>query len=304
MTAGTRVLLIEDDPGDVYLLRRMLAEASARRIELEPADLLAKGLALLAEGGFDVLLVDLDLPDSSGLATFQTVRRRAPDLPVIVLSGLDDETVALVAVREGAQDYLVKGQFEGQLLVRSIRYAIERHRLQQSLRDLSLRDDLTGLYNCRGLTTLADQQVKMARRRGSCLLLAFADLDGLKEINDTHGHSVGNEAITATARVLRETFRDSDIVARFGGDEFVVLLPETEARDFEVPARRLANRVAAFNREATRPFTLSLSLGIATWDPRQPGSLEQLIERADQAMYEEKRRKLGDRGPHDATSRA
>lgn len=290
--SATGVLLVEDDPTDAYMLRRVLtARQAGQQFALEHVDRLSKGLDRLEDGGVDILLLDLDLPDSFGIETFHAVNRRMPEVPVVVLSGHDDERVALKAVRDGAQDYLVKGDFDRRLLVRAIRYAIERHHLQQTLRNLSLEDDLTGLYNRRGFKALAEQQIRMAYRQETCLLLMFADLDGLKAINDAHGHPVGSEAIVDTAKLLTENFRDSDIVARLGGDEFVVLLPETPEKDFPVPANRLRRRLAEFNRAGGRPYQLSLSLGAAAYDPRDPSPLDQLIERADQAMYRDKRKR-------------
>ena len=286
-----RVLLIEDDPDYAYILRRMLTERGGHAFTLEHVERLADGLDRLEGGGADVVLLDLDLPDSFGLDTFLAIHQRAPEVPAVVLTGLDDETVAVGAVRQGAQDYLVKGDFGGHLLVRALRYAIERHHRQQSLRNLSLEDDLTGLYNRRGFVALAEQQLKLARRNELRLLVVFADLDGLKAINDAYGHATGSEAIVEVANALRETFRDSDILARFGGDEFVCLLPETGEESFDVPARRLRRNLEASNRRAARPYQLSVSLGAAAYDPRNPCSLEQLIERADQAMYRDKRRR-------------
>ena len=288
---ATSVLLVEDDPGDAYMLRRVLTTMGEGQFSLQHVDLLAKGLARLDEGGIDVLLLDLDLPDSFGLETFLTVSQHAPEVPVVVLSGLDDESVAVRAVSEGAQDYLVKGNFGGQLLVRAMRYAIERQKLKHSLRHLSLEDNLTGLYNHRGFMTLAKQQFRMAGRRESSLLLAFAELDDLKEINDTYGHLVGSEALVEAATILRDTFRKSDILARFGGDEFVILLAETDVGEFAVPTQRLHQNFEAFNQRSSRPYRLSMSLGCATYDRRTPCTLEELIQQADRSMYEEKRRK-------------
>lgn len=286
-----RVVLIEDDDDYAYLLRRMITEHGHDSLALERVDRLAAGLTRLDAGGVDIVLLDLDLPDSFGIETFLEVQRRVPEIPIVVLTGLDDETVAVGAVRKGAQDYLVKGDFGGHLLVRAIRYAIERNQLQLGLRNLSLEDDLTGLYNRRGFVALAEQQLKLARRNNIRLLVAFADLDGLKAINDAHGHLIGSEAIVEASKLLRETFRDSDIVARFGGDEFVILLPETEAETFEAPVERLRQNLAAFNQEDTHLYQLSISLGAAAYDPQAPCSLHQLIEQADKAMYDDKRRR-------------
>ncbi len=291
LPTAPEVLVIEDDPDYAYILRRMLTDRSAGAFPLEHVDRLENGLDRLQRGGIDVVLLDLDLPDSFGLETFLSVHNHAPEVPVVVLTGLDDETVAVNAVRKGAQDYLVKGDFGNQLLARAIRYAIERNELQLSLRSLSLEDDLTGLYNRRGFVALAGQQLKMARRNDVRLLVMFADLDGLKAINDAHGHVTGSEAIVEAAGVLRQTFRDSDILARFGGDEFVIMLPDTGAEAFDVPAQRLRRNLEAWNGRKARPYRLSMSLGAAAYDPEKPLTLYQLIERADKAMYRDKRRR-------------
>lgn len=129
------VLLIEDNPGDVRLIREALAEAREGSFALECAERLAAGLTRLGQGGIDVALVDLSLPDSWGLDTFVMAHAQAPDVPIVVLTGLDDETLAIRAVQKGAQDYLVKGQADSHVIVRSLRYAIERERLLQKLQE-------------------------------------------------------------------------------------------------------------------------------------------------------------------------
>jgi len=136
-------LLIEDNPGDARLIREMLREAGAghAQVELAQADHLSGGIEHLARVGADVVLLDLSLPDSQGLETFSSVHAAAPNVPVVVLSGLDDEGVAVSAVQEGAQDYLVKGQVDGGTILRSVRYAIERQRLETARRDLERQRD-------------------------------------------------------------------------------------------------------------------------------------------------------------------
>ena len=289
--AATRVLLVEDDAGDAYILRHMLRVEGGEEFELEHVRRLGDGLERLAAGKTEILLLDLDLPDSFGLETFRTVHLHYPDVPVLVLSGHEDEATALRAVKDGAQDYLFKGKVGGQLLVRAIRYAIERHHLKETLRSLTLEDDLTRLYNRRGFMTLAEQQIKLALRQKQRLLLIFLDMDGLKDINDQYGHDVGSEALVATAVLLKESFRDCDIVARLGGDEFVVLLIESGDQTFAEAVARLGERVMRFNAKGDVDFELSLSVGSASFDPTDPCSLDDLVKRADTAMYEEKRRK-------------
>jgi two-component system, cell cycle sensor histidine kinase and response regulator CckA len=133
------VLLVEDNAGDARLLQEFLREVASTRFELTQADRLDEAIACLAQNRFDIVLLDLSLPDSQGLNTFLELHRQAPSLPIIVLTGLDDETLAMKAMHEGAQDYLPKGQVDGHLLGRSIRYAIERQRAEEALRDSEAR---------------------------------------------------------------------------------------------------------------------------------------------------------------------
>ncbi|HEV3049736.1 MAG TPA: two-component regulator propeller domain-containing protein [Longimicrobium sp.] len=166
---------------------------------------------------------------------------------------------------------------------------------EEMLRDLSLQDDLTGLYNRRGLLALAEQQVRAAERNRRGFGVVFADLDGLKSINDTLGHPEGDRAIRDAADLIRGSFRDSDVVARLGGDEFAVLvLSEREGEAdaaMEAAAARLMEAVARHNATLERPFAVSLSLGFSEYDPAEPRSIESLLEAADQQMYAQKRRK-------------
>jgi diguanylate cyclase (GGDEF)-like protein len=176
-------------------------------------------------------------------------------------------------------------------LIRSIRYAIERHAMSMALRSLSLVDDLTGLYNRRGFLTLAEQQLKTAERLQQKMILMFADLDGLKWINDNLGHGEGDLALKAAATVFKKTFRESDIVARLGGDEFLVLVLAAGGENAETVVKRLTDNLDAFNYGNNRAYKISMSMGFAHYDPATPCNLEDLLERADRLMYQRKREK-------------
>jgi len=284
-----KVLLIEDNPGDARLLREALADGEGMSFELECADRLSAGLERLAQGGIELLLLDLGLPDSQGLDALDRVQTEVPDVPIIVLTGTQDEGLGMKAVQIGAQDYLVKGEVDARLLVRSMRYAIERHRLLAELQRMSFVDDLTGLRNRRGFFALAEQQVKLADRTKNGFLLPLADLDGLKSINDAFGHREGDLTLIETASVLKETFRGSDIIARIGGDEFAVIAIEAGPDSAEILRDRLSKNLEASNAGGSRRYTLSISLGIATYDPKHPCTIDELLARADARLYEQKR---------------
>lgn len=155
----------------------------------------------------------------------------------------------------------------------------------------SLQDDLTGLYNRRAFVALAEQQVKLARRSGRDCFLIFSDVDGLKPINDTFGHRVGDQAIAGAADILRKTFRDSDIIARIGGDEFVVAALDCKEEDLPLLRGRLKRNIEEFNRLEGRPYPLDMSSGVARCGPADPASVDELLSRADKLMYEEKQKK-------------
>jgi diguanylate cyclase (GGDEF)-like protein len=283
------VLLIEDSDVDSALVDRMMASVSGVEIGLEVQPTLAGGLARLAHDGVDLVLLDLSLPDSRGLATFARLQAAAPALPVIVMSADEDDALALEAVRLGAQDYLAKGHVTTASLGRAVRYALERHRLVSSLRGLSLVDDLTGLYNRRGFMTLAEAHLRVAMRAGRRFLLVYADLDGLKQINDTLGHRYGDEALVKMGEVLRTTFRQSDIIARLGGDEFVVLAAEAGNDTEHALLARLESQLNAFNAGSGLPFRVWCSAGVAEFDAASTCSLEEMLVRADQLLYQRKR---------------
>ncbi|MBN2569367.1 MAG: diguanylate cyclase [Deltaproteobacteria bacterium] len=162
---------------------------------------------------------------------------------------------------------------------------------EESVLMLAITDQLTGLHNRRGFLTLAEQQLKLADRTKKRLLLFFADLDGIKWINDTLGHKEGDNALTEAAAILKETFRASDIIARIGGDEFVILAIDIEELDAETHMARLQDQTEMHNGQKNRSYRISLSVGCSCYDPGNPCSIDELIGQADKRMYEQKRSK-------------
>jgi diguanylate cyclase (GGDEF)-like protein/PAS domain S-box-containing protein len=181
------------------------------------------------------------------------------------------------------------------LLARQARQLASSHaKLEHVLAEvqaLALTDELTGLYNRRGFLTLAAQQMKVTKRTKHALGLIFIDLDGLKGINDHYGHQVGNDAIVMAARMLTATFRDSDIIARFGGDEFVVLAMDSDAQDADQVYQRIETQCAQYNQQENSIYQLSMSMGIAYSTIEQPYLLDELLEQADAQMYLHKQAK-------------
>ncbi len=165
----------------------------------------------------------------------------------------------------------------------------ERKRMEEELRALSLMDDLTGLYNRRGFFALVEQQLRIASRLEKSAVIFAVDMDGLKVINDSFGHQAGDQALRDAADMLKRNFRESDITARIGGDEFVVFMIEHVDIDPDRLIQRLNDILRIYNSQGTRPYALSLSVGSARFDPAEHLSIETMMNRADSAMYEQKR---------------
>jgi len=283
------VLLVEDNPGDARLFRENLKEAGSARYNLTCAAHLAGALSHLDAGHYDVVVLDLTLPDSMGISTLNSVRMHSPQVPVILLTTINDEALALTAIQNGAQDYLIKGQVDGSIISRSIRYAIERHQAGERENRMAYFDALTSLPNRRLFKDRLHQALSRAHRYEEKLALLFIDLDGFKPVNDSLGHNTGDLLLQAVARRLEGCLRKSDTVARIGGDEFTCILPHIErAGDVNIVARKIIS-------ELNRPFDISGnriqisgSIGASLF-PDDSADGDELIRNADTAMYHAKK---------------
>jgi diguanylate cyclase (GGDEF)-like protein len=169
-----------------------------------------------------------------------------------------------------------------------IRHIARQQQLENALRELATVDELTQVLNRRGFRAIADDHLRLAKRLKKGLNCLFMDLNGFKRINDTLGHNVGDRALVETARVLKSTFRDTDLVARVGGDEFVVLAIETGPGNADRLMARLQEKLSAANAQAGRQYKLSLCIGAARYEPGQECAIGDLVARADSLMYEQK----------------
>jgi diguanylate cyclase (GGDEF)-like protein len=167
---------------------------------------------------------------------------------------------------------------------------IGQQRMNDELRELALTDELTKIYNRRGFYFLAEHLIKIANRAKSGMYLMFTDLDDFKKVNDEFGHAEGDKALKAYARLLKENYRDSDIVARIGGDEFVLLPVGTSKDGLDVIKNRFYKVLARYNDTHDHPWTLSATIGIAYYDPESPCSIDELLRQADELLYGQKKR--------------
>jgi diguanylate cyclase (GGDEF)-like protein len=291
----TRLLLIEDNPGDARLLREMLKEQSSRAFQMTQAGSMREAELHLSKGATEIILLDLGLPDAQGLGAVRWAHTAAPRVPLVVLTGLDDESLATQALQEGAQDYLVKGQIEPRGLLRALRYAVERKIMEEAARAMALQmthsahhDFLTGLPNRMLLNDRIGQAIASAPRHTKQVAVLFLDLDNFKHINDSLGHPIGDKLIQSVARRLVECVRGSDTVSRQGGDEFVVLLSESEQwEDAAIVATRMLQAVAEAHSIDQHNLHVTTSIGVSVF-PDDGHDAETLIKNADTAMYQAK----------------
>jgi len=282
------ILLVEDNPGDIRLVRELLAADQSESFTLVTADRQDTALAILDSQDITAILLDLELPDGSGLNTLLKIHANAPGIPIVVLSSAADESLAVRSVQQGAQDFLVKGYVDAHQLTRSLRYAIERKRTEERLNHLAHHDSLTGLSNRKHFYDTLKNSIALARRHETKLALLLMDLNGFKAINDTLGHYVGDLLLQSVAQRLRECLRETDCVARIGGDEFTMIL--SDICDEEDVVAATSKIVEAIGRPFVvdgRALDVGVSIGIGIY-PTDADNLESLVRNADVAMYQAK----------------
>lgn len=278
-----RGLLIESDPRAAHEIIQSAGLTGGPSVLLEWAEHLSSLPAYLANADKDVILLDLEWPGNKGLDAFHRVRELAPTVPIIVVLGSQDqEALASQALEEGACDYLVKEETHSSWLGRSLYHAVERHRLQSALEGLS-RDTVTGLYNRTGFMTVAEQILKLVPRSRGCALLC-ADIEHLLRSNRLLGYLEGNRILWNTANVLRQTFRQADILARVGGDEFVVLALNASRENAPLLARRLQKKVDEFNVQRMGQAPLALTVRAGWIDPKTTLPVDALMNQVCQLL--------------------
>ena len=289
MIAAPRILLVDDDEDDSVLIRDLLSDAFPTGMRPDWADGFESGLSAMLAGSHDVFLVDYRLGRRDGLDLVREAVRRGCRAPVILLTGQDCLQTDLEAMDAGAVDFLVKGEISAAKLERSIRYAIQRRRVERRLERLGFEDPLTGLANRSLFRDRLERSVTLAGRERRSFAVAMMDLDGFKAVNDTFGHAAGDVVLVEVARRAKAVLRESDTLARIGGDEIAAILPTAASVEGAVVvAERLVET-------ASRPIVLDhgevsvgLSVGIAFF-PADGDQPDAVLESADRAMYEAKR---------------
>jgi len=277
------ILVVDDEESVCLVLSRML-ETYGYHVVTETDS--RNVLTLLGTFEFDIVLLDLKMPNQDGMELLTKIRRHFNVLPVLVVTGYGTVESTVEAMRRGATDFINK-PVDAALLDIRIRCAYDLERARR----LANTDGLTGLYNHRHFQERLHQEIERARRYRRALALIMADLDHFKSYNDTYGHPRGDEVLIEVARALRQASRTTDIPARYGGEEFALILPETSRQDAQRVAERVRQCVEGlgfeWEVEGQHP-RLTISLGVAALRPAW--DRERLLEAADAALYEAKRK--------------
>jgi diguanylate cyclase (GGDEF)-like protein len=248
-----------------------------------------EALERVAQRSFDAVVTDVVMPHMDGITLTKELLRLYPGLPIMVMTAYAHEDYAESAIAAGAREFINKPFSVHEFIVRFDKM-MRNHKEEEDLLALSLIDELTGLYNRRRFFILAEQYLKVAVRAKKKLLLLYIDMDDLKWVNDHCGHKEGDQALRTLAKILKKTFRESDIVARIGGDEFVVL-SEINDGNGEILTTRLNESIKDYNAQGSGRFILSISVGTTQFDPSSPISIDEVLSKADALMYLQKRKR-------------
>jgi diguanylate cyclase (GGDEF)-like protein len=281
-----KILIVDDEEPTRKLIVSLLSPKGHQCVTANNG---REALDKMMETKFDALITDIVMPEVDGITLTKELSKYYQNLPVMVITGYTEEYSAESAIASGAREFIYKPFAISEFLIRFDKM-MRDHKGEAALLALSLIDELTGLYNRRRFFVLTEQSLKLSVRTKKRLLLLFIDMDNLKWINDHHGHNEGDQALIDLAHILKKTFRESDIVARIGGDEFVVLSESTDENG-ETVLTRLYENIKDYNAKGERRYTLSISVGTTHFDPEHPVSIDELLSKADALMYAQKRKR-------------
>lgn len=291
---NVKILTVEDSDGDFEMIKGCLKDQKG--IDLSKASDIDGAMKILEQGHFDLILLDYILPDGDGLDFLKRLDQKGIEIPVIVITAQGNELIASQVIQEGAYDYLPKEIVSRESLSRSITNTMEKARLkreiqkaQEKLKEMSIRDELTKLYNHRYFKEALETEVARAKRYETDLVLGMMDLDHFKQINDKYGHPAGDMVLSEIGKMLKEYIRQSDLICRYGGEEFAIILPNTRAENAQNVCERFRAMVAErlFEYHSMK-FRITVSMGIASYSRSIDQSSMGLLRRADEALYQAK----------------
>lgn len=289
-----KILICDDDPADRKLVRTYLQQITGREIVLLEAGHTEEIQNALDKGRIDLVLMDNQMPGKSGMEWLAEIAKKQL-APVVMLTGSGTEEIAAQAFQAGAVGYLPKGSLSREKLRNTIDVALDKWtRLQQAMADkeklekLATFDSLTGLYNRRAILGKLRELINLANRYKDDFSLIMLDIDHFKKVNDRYGHLTGDEVLEEIATLIRRNIRDTDIVGRYGGEEFIIILPKTTLSSAWVVAERIRSIIekAELKDSAGNVFAITVSQGLAGWERDEDAA--SLISRADEALYKAK----------------
>ena len=283
-----KILLVDDSASSRHFIKQHLVTLGHKVVEASDG---AKGLwQLQDQGNVELVLCDLEMPLLDGMGFLRALRARGdqPPLPVLMISVVREGGRVAEVLEAGATDFIRKPIFPAELIVR-VRNSLALYRTMKNLAVIAVTDGLTQLYNQSKFFELLEEEMERTRRYQRPLAVIFSDLDKFKSVNDTYGHKVGDEVLAEFSRRLKDNTRRYDQVGRYGGEEFVVLAPETDMPQASNLAERIRTSMHRSVATSRGPLKVTTSLGVATFDGRGPReSAAQLVSRADQALYQAK----------------
>jgi diguanylate cyclase (GGDEF)-like protein len=291
MSEAQKILMIDDDHAFASMVATLVARFRRGQFVFEHVDDFAGGLRSLMSGQYDLCLLDCQLGNRSGLELLRAASALQCTTPVLFLTGLDTEETDQAAMEAGAMDFIAKGELTLAGLERAVCYALKLAGSLAALRELATHDELTGALNRREFENRLQAEWQRCRRFHRAFSLMMLDVDEFKGVNDTHGHPAGDEVLRHLIRVVTSQLRAVDSVGRYGGDEFAVLMVETDRNSALAAAARIHALLATTpclvsNRSLS--LYVRTSVGVAAW-PEDAGSVEELMAAADAALYAAKR---------------
>jgi len=282
-----KVLLIEDNKDDIQAITSFLEQSKRLNAEIKTVDSIKKANTVMFYDKMDIILIDINVQGMKFEEVVESIDKNNLTTPHIVITDERDEDLGIEAVKKGAQDYLVRSELSERILRRALIYSLERHEILESLYRTTIVDELTGLYNRRGLYTLGNQQIELAKRHSDDIFIFFLDLDGMKAINDTLGHDYGDKALVDTSKIMHKSFRTTDILSRVGGDEFVIVAVKAQFEFIPIIIQRIKDFVKDQNSSEEK-FEISISIGVSKVDLDAESPLDEAIRDADKKMYDSK----------------
>ncbi|MCL1038115.1 diguanylate cyclase response regulator [Shewanella submarina] len=282
------VLLIEDQDLDAKVVIRSLKQVTGIRFDVRVVKRVSDVESTISDFVPNVVLADLSLPDSQCDETVRRIMNMQIDAPVVVLTGIDDELIDMTSMEMGVQDYMLKEDINPRSIKKTILHAMERYKLHNMLEDLANKDSLTRAFNRRYFFNQAQIEFERAKRYQTSLSIALFDIDNFKMINDEYGHLAGDDVLKSIVADMLSIVRTVDIVARFGGEEFVILLPHTELEGALVLANRILTEIAGKKvLAAGQAINVTLSCGVTKFS-NEMNEFKDVLNLADQALYDAK----------------